>query len=142
MEKLFISSDHAAFNEKQELITYLSEKFEMVDLGPDNTDSVNYPDYGQKLAKEVLAAGEGARGIALCGSGIGISIAVNRFKGIRGALCRDEDDAKMCKLHNNANVLCLGGRRNPIEELKQMVDMWIITEFEGGRHQTRIDMLD
>ncbi len=142
MEKLFIASDHAAFNEKQELISYLSEKFNMIDLGPETADSVNYPVYGQKLAKEVLEAGADARGIALCGSGIGISIAVNRFKGIRGALCRDEEDAKMCKLHNNANILCLGGRRTPIDQLKQMVDTWIATEFEGGRHQTRIDMLD
>jgi ribose 5-phosphate isomerase B len=140
MEKLFIASDHAAFEQKQQLIDFLQDRFEMVDLGTNSADSVHYPEFGQKLAEAVLAAK--GRGIALCGSGIGISIAVNRYKGIRGALCRDEDDAKMCRLHNNANILCLGGRKTPMEQLKKMVDVWLSTEFEGGRHETRTDMLD
>lgn len=140
MEKIFISSDHAAFDQKQQLIEFLSDRFEVIDLGTNSTDSVHYPEFGQKLAQSVLDSN--GRGIALCGSGIGISIAVNRFKGIRGALCRDEDDAKMSRLHNNSNILCLGGRKTPLEQLKSMVNVWLETEFEGGRHETRTQMLD
>ena len=140
MEKLFIASDHAAFEEKQKLITFLKSRFEIVDLGPATADRVDYPDFGKKIAKSVLESK--GRGIALCGSGIGISIAVNRFKGIRGALCRDIEDAKMSRLHNDSNILCIGGRRNSIEEIKEIVDTWLTTEFEGGRHKTRIDLLD
>ena len=81
-------------------------------------------------------------GIALCGSGIGISIQVNRFKGIRGGLCNDISDAEMTKKHNNANILCLAGRKHTDETLKKIVDTWLQTEFEGGRHQQRIEMLD
>ncbi len=140
MDKLFIASDHAAFEQKQELIEFLKDRFEMVDLGTNSTDSVHYPKFGQKLGSAVLEAD--GRGIALCGSGIGISIAVNRLKGIRGALCRDEDDAKMSRLHNDSNILCLGGRKTPMDQLKDMVNVWLTTEFEGGRHQTRTEMLD
>lgn len=140
MEKLFIASDHAAFEQKQELIKYLANRFELIDLGTNSAQSVHYPEFGFKLAHAVIESN--GRGIALCGSGIGISIAVNRVKGIRGALCRDEDDAKMSRLHNNSNVLCLGGRKTPLDQLKKMVDIWLITEFEGGRHQMRTDMLD
>lgn len=140
MEKLFIASDHAAFEQKQQLIDFLKDRFDMVDLGPDSSDSVHYPEYGQKIALAVLESN--GKGIALCGSGIGISIAVNRFKGVRGALCRDEDDAKMSRLHNNSNILCLGGRKTPLDQIKDMVNVWLATEFEGGRHQNRTDMLD
>ena len=118
MEKLFIASDHAAFEQKQELIDFLKKRFEMVDLGTNSSESVHYPTYGQKLARAVLEAK--GRGIALCGSGIGISISVNRFKGIRGALCQDENDAKMSRLHNNSNVLCLAGRKTPMDDLKKI----------------------
>ena len=140
MEKLFIATDHGAFEQKEELKRYLSNRFEVVDLGTHSVDSVHYPEYGKKVAEVVLESG--GRGIALCGSGIGISIQVNRYKGIRGALCRSEEDAKMSRLHNNANVLCLGGRFTPMDELKKIVDIWLNTEFEGGRHQGRIDMMD
>jgi ribose 5-phosphate isomerase B len=140
MEKLFIASDHAAFEAKQELVKYLSDKYEMVDLGTNSTDSVHYPEYGQKIAKAVRE--EKGRGIALCGSGIGISIACNRFKGIRAALCYDTEAARMSRLHNDSNILCLAGRRNSLDELKDMVNTWLSTEFEGGRHQTRVEMLD
>ncbi|MEX1098962.1 MAG: ribose 5-phosphate isomerase B [Bacteriovoracaceae bacterium] len=140
MEKIIIACDHAAFKQKEALKEILSERFEVLDLGTDSEESVHYPLFGQKLAKAVLK--EKTRGIALCGSGIGISIQVNRFKGIRGALCRDEEDAKMSRLHNDSNVLCLGGRRNSEEELKAIVKVWLDTPFEGGRHQTRVDMMD
>lgn len=140
MEKLYIASDHAAFEQKEILKNYLSERFEVEDLGTHSNESVHYPEFGKKIAKKVLETN--GRGVALCGSGIGISIQVNRFKGIRGGLCNDVNDAKMTKLHNNANILCLAGRKHSDELLKNMVDTWLSTEFEGGRHQTRIDMLD
>lgn len=142
MEKLFIASDHAAFEQKQELISFLNNRFEVIDLGANSTESVHYPDFGQKLAVAVLKDSENGKGVALCGSGIGISIAVNRFKGIRGALCRDDDDAKMSRLHNDSNILCLGGRKTPMNELKSIVNTWLSTDFEGGRHKTRTNMLD
>lgn len=140
MEKIIIASDHGAFQEKEKLKEILAKDYEVLDLGTDSEASVHYPLFGQKLANKVLELQ--CRAIALCGSGIGISIQVNRFKGIRGALCRDVEDAKMSRLHNDSNVLCLGGRRNTQEELNSIVQVWLETPFEGGRHQTRIDMLD
>lgn len=140
MEKIFLASDHAAYRQKELLKERLESNYEVVDLGTDSEERADYPLFGQKLAGKVLAAG--GKGIALCGSGIGISIQVNRFKGIRGALCRDEEDAKMSRLHNDANVLCLGGRRNSEEEILKIVDVWLATPFDGGRHQKRIELLD
>ena len=140
MEKLFIASDHAAFEQKQKLTNYLNDRFEVIDLGTSSDESVHYPEFGKKIAHAVLE--NNGRGIALCGSGIGISMQVNRYKGIRGGLCNDVNDAKMTKLHNNANILCLAGRKHTIELVKEMADAWLATEFEGGRHQTRIEMLD
>lgn len=139
MEKIYLACDHAAY-EGKEFVKSLLNDYEVVDLGTNSTDSVHYPDYGKKIAQAVLESK--AKGIALCGSGIGISIQVNRFKGIRGALCRNTEDAKMSRLHNDSNILCLGARFNSNEEIKEIVDMWLTTEFEGGRHQTRVDMLD
>ena len=140
MEKLYIASDHAAFEQKEILKSYLASRFEVIDLGTDSTDSVHYPEFGKKIAKAVLESR--GRGIAMCGSGIGISIQVNRYQGIRGGLCNDVNDAKMTKLHNNANILCLAGRKHSDQLLKDMVDTWLETEFEGGRHQSRVEMLD
>lgn len=140
MEKLFITSDHAAYTEKEKLKAFLSQSYEVIDLGTDSEESTHYPIYGKKIAEEVLK--NKGRGIALCGSGIGISIAVNRFKGIRGALCRTPYDAKMSRLHNNSNILCLGGRVNSIQELKEITEEWLKTSFEGGRHEVRTSMLD
>jgi ribose 5-phosphate isomerase B len=139
MEKIFLACDHAAYEAKL-FVKHLLSDYEVIDLGAYSTDSVNYPDYGKKIAKEVLE--NKAKGIALCGSGIGISIQVNRFKGIRGALCRDIEDAKMSRLHNNSNILCLGARQTSEKDMEEIVKTWLNTEFEGGRHQTRIDLLD
>jgi ribose 5-phosphate isomerase B len=143
--KLFLACDHAAFEQKELVKNYLEDqfpnRFTLKDLGTYSLESANYSDYGLRLAREVSVHNK-SLGIALCGSGIGISMAVNRVKGIRGALCRDNEDAKMCKLHNNANIICFGARRNSIDEIKSMINVWIETEFEGGRHQTRIDLLD
>lgn len=138
--KLFIASDHAAFHEKEELEQYLNGNYEIVDLGTNSADSTHYPEWAFKLVESVRQ--ENTLGILLCGSGIGVCMAANRFKGIRAALCRDEDDAKMSRLHNNANVLCLSGRKTPIEQLKKIVDVFLNTPFEGGRHQIRIDQFN
>lgn len=140
MEKLYIASDHAAFEEKESVKNFLKDKYEMIDLGTHSSERANYPEYGKKLAEAVLS--NKAKGIALCGSGIGISIQVNRCKGVRGALCRDAEDAKMSRLHNDSNIICLGARRNTMDEIKEMIQVWLSTPFEGGRHQTRIEMLD
>jgi len=138
--KIFLASDHAAFNEKQELLAHLKRNHEVVDLGTNSLDSTNYPEWAKKLVNHVKE--EDSVGILLCGSGIGVSMTANRYSGIRAALCRDEDDAKMARQHNNANVLCLSGRKTPILEIKNIADQFLTTEFEGGRHQTRIDMFN
>lgn len=138
--KLFIASDHAAYNEKKFLVDYLKGKHEVVDLGTNSTDSTNYPEWAFKLVENVRK--EGKFGILLCGSGIGICMAANRFKGIRAALCRDEDDAKMSRAHNDANVICLSGRKTDPELMKKMVDVFLATAFEGGRHQARVDQFN
>lgn len=138
--KIFIASDHAAYAEKQELFTYLKLNHEVVDLGTNSPDSTNYPDWAKKLVTHVKK--ENAVGVLLCGSGIGVSMTANRFAGIRAALCRDEDDAKMARAHNNANVLCLSGRKTPIQLIKKITDVFLVTEFEGGRHQSRIDLFN
>lgn len=138
--KIFIASDHAAFNEKQLLVEYLKSKHDVVDLGTNSLESTHYPEWAKKLVLNVKA--EKAVGILLCGSGIGVSMTANRFKDIRAALCRDEDDAKMSRLHNNANVLCLAGRKTPIDQIKKIADTFLSTPFEGGRHQTRIDQFN
>jgi ribose 5-phosphate isomerase B len=139
--KIFLASDHAAFTQKEMVKNYLLDKgIEIEDLGTHSEESVHYPEFGKKIAQAVLE--DKAKGIAMCGSGIGISIQVNRFKGIRGALVNDEYDAEMTKKHNNANILCLAGRKHTDDKVKKMIDIWLNTEFEGGRHQTRIDMLD
>lgn len=138
--KLFIASDHAAFNEKQALFEHLRKNHEIVDLGTHSLESTHYPEWTKKLVEYVLK--EKTLGILLCGSGIGVCMAANRYAGIRAALCRDEDDAKMTRSHNNANVLCLSGRKTDVEVLKRITDVFLSTTFEGGRHQLRIDQFD
>lgn len=140
MKTIWIASDHAAFEEKQKIIEHLKDRYEVIDLGTDGPESTHYPLYGKKLATEVLK--NQGRGIALCGSGIGISIAVNRYKGIRGALCRSVEDAKMSRLHNDSNIICLGSRNNTISEIFAMIEVWLETSFEGNRHSVRVEMLD
>lgn len=138
--KIFLASDHAAFNEKQELLEYLNLKHEVVDLGADSPESTHYPIWAKKLVAQVKA--ENAVGILLCGSGIGVCITANRYSDIRAALCRDVDDAKMARQHNNANVLCLSGRKTSISDIKKITDEFLSTQFEGGRHQARIDLFN
>jgi ribose 5-phosphate isomerase B len=138
--KIFIASDHAAFNEKNTLVEFLRENYEVVDLGTHSLESTNYPEWVKALVENVRV--EKTPGILLCGSGIGVSMAANRYRGIRAALCRDLDDAKMSRLHNNANVLCLSGRKTSQEMINQISEVFLQTSFEGGRHQTRIDLFN
>ena len=141
MQKIYLANDHAATEIKSEVIEFLkSHDFEVINLGTDSTDSVHYPEYASQLAKEVQSNND--LGILMCGSGIGVSMVANRFKGVRAALCKSVEEATLSKQHNNANVLCLGARVSTIEEIKAMIKVWLDTEFEGGRHQTRIDMFN
>lgn len=138
--KVFIASDHAAFNEKQALIEALKNKVQFIDLGTHNGESVNYPHFSFEIVKNIQHTD--SLGILLCGSGIGVSIAANRFKNIRAALCRDVEDARLARQHNNANVMCLAGRKTPLSEMVEMINTFLATDFEGGRHQTRIDLFN
>jgi ribose 5-phosphate isomerase B len=139
--KLAIASDHAGFALKE----YLKKNFtavpvEWVDLGPDSTASVDYPDFGKKLA-DAVANGDAPLGVAICGSGIGISIACNRNPKIRAALCTNSTMARVTRLHNDANVLCIGERITGTEVALDMLKAFLETKFEGGRHQGRVDKL-
>ncbi|NLT46930.1 MAG: ribose 5-phosphate isomerase B [Clostridiales bacterium] len=141
--KLALAADHGGYELKELIIGYLSNRddLELIDLGTNSCDSVDYPKYGRECA-ELVAAGQADRGIVFCGTGIGISIAANRIKGVRCALATNVFMAEMSRKHNNANMLALGGRVLSPEEAIAIVDVWLSTEFEGGRHQRRIDLLD
>lgn len=139
--KIGLGSDHGGLELKEYIREYLEEQgVEYVDYGTNSSDSVDYPDYGEKLAKGVVAK-EVDRGIAICGTGIGISIACNKVKGIRAALCGDTYSARMSRQHNNANILALGGRVLGRDLAMEIVSIWLETEFEGGRHQRRLDKI-
>ena len=142
MKKIAIASDHGGFDLKKSVIAQLlKEGCEIDDLGPSNEDSVDYPDYGIKLA-EAIANKKVERGIVICGTGVGMSIVVNRFPGIRGALCSDVFTAKMCREHNDSNILIMGGRVIGKGLASEIVDTWLSTSFEGGRHQRRLDKIN
>lgn len=138
---LAIACDHGGYELKLDIMAHLEKRgVEFVDLGCDSLDSVNYPDYAKKLCS-AIQSGECYRGILVCGTGIGMSIAANKHKGIRAACASDTFSVKYTRLHNDANVLCLGGRVVGPGLALELVDLFIDTEFEGGRHQTRVDML-
>lgn len=140
-ERIAIVSDHAAFEMKAQLVEHLrGAGHDVLDLGTTSTDSVDYPDYGYRMA-QAIASGAAARGIALCGSGIGISISVNRHPGCRCALVSEGLSARLARQHNDANVLALGARLIGIEAARDCVDQFLATPFDGGRHQRRVDKL-
>ena len=142
MKKIAIASDHGGFELKETVITHLlNDGWEIDDLGPNNEDSVDYPDYGIKLA-EIIANKKVERGIVICGTGVGMSIVVNRFPGIRGTLCSDIYTAKMSREHNDSNILIMGGRVIGKGLASEIVDTWLNTAFEGGRHQRRLDKIN
>jgi ribose 5-phosphate isomerase B len=139
--KIAIGSDHGGFPLKGVIVDLIrSRSIEVIDVGTDSDISVDYPDFGEKVAK-IVAAGKADSGIVICGTGIGISIAANKVPGIRAALVTDSFMARMAKEHNNANILALGGRvLNPASAC-EMVASWLDADFEGGRHQSRLDKI-
>lgn len=140
--KIIIGNDHSAVEMKNEITEFLEELgYEVENVGTNDQTSVDYPVFARKVCKKVLE-NKDSLGIAICGTGIGISIACNKVKGIRAALCSENFSAKMTRKHNNANVLCLGARVTGIELAKDIVKTFIDEKFEGGRHQKRIDMLE
>ena len=140
--KIAVASDHGGFALKEKVKEHLMQRgFEVEDLGTHSEDSVDYPAYG-KACGETVASGKADLGVVVCGTGIGISIAANKVKGIRCGLCTSVEMAHLTKQHNNANILALGGRTTEPDLALKIVDEWLDTEFEGGRHQRRVDMLD
>ena len=138
--KISIGSDHAGFELKEKIINKYSF-FKFNDCGTFSDNSVDYPDFGHKVGNAV-SNGEANYGILICGSGIGISIAANRIRGVRAALCTSVEHAKLSRLHNDANILALGSRLTREEEIYDIIDIFFKTEFEGGRHLDRIKKID
>lgn len=139
---LAIASDHAGVTYKKDLIAYLTEKgYTCINLGTDTEDSVDYPIYADAVCKKVTG-GEADLGILICGTGIGMSIAANKHKGIRAGLCGDPDSAALTRQHNNANILCMGARILSFEKAVEITEAFLGAEFLGGRHQRRVDMLE
>lgn len=144
MEKITVAlgADHGGYELKEKIVEYLKKhNIEYKDFGTFSEESCDYPQYG-KLAAKAVAEGEFSRGILVCGSGIGMSIVANKIDGIHAALCWNLATAKSARTHNNSNVLCLGQRQIEMQLGLDIVDVWLNTEFEGGRHQKRVDMID
>jgi ribose 5-phosphate isomerase B len=131
-------SDHAAVEAKAALRRHLERAgHDVLDLGTEGTASVDYPDYAAKGGRAV-AAGEAERGVFLCGSGIGVCIAANKIAGVRAAQIHDATEAELSRRHNDANVACFGARSTPVAEIERLVDLWLATPFDGGRHAARV----
>jgi len=140
--KIIVGSDHAGYSMKEKVKTFLQDRGIMVeDVGTYGEKSVDYPDFGKKVARKV-SDGRFERGILICGTGIGMSMVANRFKGVRAALANDLFSAIMSRRHNNANILVMGGRLIGDTLALQLVDAWLETPFDGGVHQRRLDKLD
>lgn len=140
--KIAVASDHGGYKLKETVKAYLEQRgIEVIDLGTDSEESVDYPEFG-KACGEAVASGKADRGIVCCGTGIGISIAANKVKGVRCALCTDIGMAEMTRKHNDANMLAMGGRTTDENTALEITRVWLDTEFEGGRHQRRVDALN
>ena len=138
MKKIFISSDHAGYNLKEKIIKKFKKKYIFLDLGAyDSKTSVNYPDYAHKLCKKVSNNSKNI-GILVCGSGVGMSMAANRHKKIRAAVCYSAKNTKLSRLHNNANIITLGARLTKKNTAFKCIDVFMNTNFEGGRHKKRV----
>lgn len=139
--KVAIGNDHAAVEMKREIANYLQELgHEVIDFGTNSHESCNYPEYGEKVGRAV-AGGEADCGVLICGTGVGISLAANKVKGIRAAVCSETTTARLVKEHNNANIIAFGARIVGTEVAKDIVKAYLDAEFQGGRHQTRVDMI-
>lgn len=142
MEKYLIASDHAGFEMKREVKKHLESRgFEVIDMGPSDSSRVDYPDYARKVACEV-AKDSALKGVLICGTGIGISIAANKIAGVRAALCHDAYTASMSRAHNDANILCFGARVVGLGEMESIVNAFVDGEFEGGRHLDRVKKIE
>ncbi len=140
--KVVVGADHGGFEYKKAVIDFLKSKnIDYIDVGTYSKDSCDYPLIANKAAEKILA-GQAQRGVLICGTGIGMSIAANKIKGIRAALCSDTFSARASRAHNNANILCLGERVIGICLALDILDVWLKSDFEGGRHQKRVDMLE
>jgi ribose 5-phosphate isomerase B len=140
--RIALGSDHAGFEYKQRLKKFLEEEaYEVFDCGANSTEPTDYPEFAQKVAR-LLLQGVCQRGILICATGIGMSIAANRFAGIRAAICHEEYTAKMSRLHNDANIFCAGAKLIRYEDLQKLVKIWLNTPFEEGRHLKRLKKID
>lgn len=140
--KIVIANDHAAVDMKMEIMAYLKELgHEVINIGTDTPDRCNYPDYGEKAGR-MVAAGEADCGVLICGTGVGISIAANKVKGIRAAVCSEPVTARLVKEHNNANIIAFGARIVGIETARAIIDAYLNAEFQGGRHAERVALID
>lgn len=140
--RIAIGSDHGGYEYKEQIVSHLKGKaYECVDVGTYSTDSCDYPVIARAVTTKITT-GEADRGILICGTGIGMSIVANKVKGIRAALCGDTFSARASRAHNNSNVLCLGERVIGINLAMDIVDIWLESKFEGGRHQRRVDMME
>lgn len=140
--KIAIGADHGGFELKEQIVEYLkSNNIEFKDFGTFSSESCDYPIFAKEVALEV-SKGNFNRGILVCGSGIGMSIVANKVKGIRAALCWNISTATSARIHNDSNILCLGQRQLDDKLALEMVDVWLHTDFEGGRHKTRVDMIE
>ena len=137
--KIAFASDHAGYQLKEQLKEYLKE-YEIVDFGTDSENSMDYPDTGFPAA-EAVSNHKCEKGILICGTGIGMSIVANKVKGIRASLCADPQRAELTRLHNNSNILVLAGRFLDYKQAVEIVDVWLKTDYEGGRHQRRLDKI-
>lgn len=139
--KIAIGNDHAATELKFQIKEYLeSQGHEVVNFGTDTNDSCNYPEFGEAVGRAV-ASGEAEAGVLICGTGVGISIAANKVNGVRAVVCSEPVTAKLSKEHNNSNIVAFGARIVGFEMAKAIVDAWLGAEYQGGRHQMRVDML-
>ena len=139
--KIVIGNDHSAVELKNIIKAHLEEKgYEVMNVGTDTSESCDYPVYGEKVGRAV-ASGEADLGIAICGTGVGISLAANKVKGIRACVCSEPYSARLSKQHNNSNIIAFGARVIGVEMAKMIVDEWVNAKYEGGRHQVRVDML-
>jgi len=139
--QLHIGSDHAGFELKSQLVEWLKDRYAIQDHGTFSDDSTDYPDYGHRVASRINEQNQGELGILICGSGNGISMTANKHEHVRCALCWNKEIAELARLHNDANIVSLPARFISLEEAKEIVDAFLNTNFEGGRHQRRVDKI-
>ena len=144
MTYIYLGSDHGGFQLKEQIKGYLNtnKRFVVEDLGCFSEDRCDYPDYAYKVAQKVLEGKKDNLGILFCGTGIGMTMTANKIKGIRAALVYDEYTARMSRVHNNANMISIGGRTTSPDQAKKIIDVWLTSKYEGGRHQERLDKIN